>query len=124
MEAPANAEGSGAWDPDAAVVGTDTKGSTGATAGEVITRMPGMEAAGFRLAAGLNSLTAAFSAEEPSFLDLALTRAANAFPEKAAAFWGAGSTFSDGLDAFTGAEVALGASDMVGAEAGSTCSDA
>jgi len=113
VEAPATAEGSGVWDPDAAdavaVAGTDTKGSKWAKTDEVVTRVPGSEAAGFSLAAGL---TAAFLEE------------ADAFPEEAAAFWRAGSAFSDGSDAFTGVGVALGAGDMIGAEAGSTGSGA
>ncbi len=56
----------------------------------MVTRVPGSEAAGFSLAAGL---TAAFLAEEPAFLDLAVSgtpdafsEEADAFPEEAAAF--------------------------------------
>jgi len=77
-----------------------------------------MEAASFNLAAGL---TAAFSAEGPAFLDLALSGAADAFPEEAVAFWGASSAFWDGVDAFTGVGVALGAGR---AKAGTTGSGA
>jgi len=119
VEALATAEGSGVWDPDAAdaVVGTDTKGSTRPKTGEVVTRVSGMEAAGFSLAAGL---TAAFLAEGPAFLDLALSGAADAFPEEAAAFWGAGSAFLGGVDAFIGVGVVIGGEDTAGAEAGST----
>jgi len=89
-EALTTAEGSGVWDPDA-VEETETPGSTRPKTGEVgLGRVSEMEAASFNLAAGL---TAAFSAEGPAFLDLALSGAADAFPEEAVAFWGASSAF-------------------------------
>ncbi len=120
MEAAASVDKSGVWDPDA-VVGNETSGSTRPKTGEVgLGRVSGMEAVGFSLAAGL---TAAFSAEGPAFLDLALSGAADAFPEEAAAFWGTGSAFGEGVNAFT-VGVALGAGVTIGAEAGTNGSGA
>ncbi len=69
-------------------------------------RVSGMEAARISLTAG--------------FLNLALSGAADAFPEEAAASWGIGSAFSDGFDTFTGVGVALGAGGTIGAEVGTT----
>ena len=80
-----------------------------------------MEAAVFSLAAGL---TAACLAQEPAFSDLALSGAADAIPEEAAALWEADSAFSHGVDAFTCVGVARRAGGTTGAEAGTTGSDA
>ena len=80
-----------------------------------------MEAASFSPEGGL---TVAFSAEETTFSDQALPGAAGAFPEEPAAFWGAGSAFLGGVDAFTGVGRVNGEGDAVEAEAGTTGSGA
>ncbi|KAA6424707.1 MAG: hypothetical protein FRX49_05374 [Trebouxia sp. A1-2] len=110
-----------AFGTEAGLSGLEGACSTRVTIGEATTRVPGVEAAVFSLAAGL---TAACLAQEPAFSDLALSGAADAIPEEAAALWEADSAFSHGVDAFTCVGVARRAGGTTGAEAGTTGSDA